>query len=166
MAAFGEGPEGNGPDQAHAHALLAALAHGAARDAAGGAVGDQHDIRILHHLLLPAAFGGFDGVILGLQVLAMRLHGLRIDVKGIDHGAGAVRRGHVAGRGPGLGLEIGRGLAVAGLVHVHGLHHLPDQAVAQDHDGVAVACPAMSNASCVSVHGLLHGAGRAARSRR
>ena len=89
----------------------------------------------------------------------MRLHGLRVDVQGVDDGAGAVRRGHMAGRGPGLGLEISRGLAVAGLIHVHGLHHLADQAVAQDHDGVAVAVGDVKGL-LRQRHSLLHRAGR------
>ena len=152
----GEGPNRDRPEHAHPVAKLPAFAHGAAAYAAGGAVGYEHNLRVVQHFLLPAALAFGNYFIFGFQTLAMAFQHLGVDIQAVDDAARPARRGLVPVRSPGFLGKIGsRAVAV---VQIHGFHHLADHAVAKHHDGVAVAVRNVES-GLGQVHGFLH-AGR------
>ena len=150
-----EGPQGDGTDQTGLDAFFAQLAHGAAGNTGRGAVGDDHEIRVFGHFFLPAAFGLFHHSVLGVQLVHMLFQHGGIDVQGVDDRPvpAAVRR--PAGRRPGLLRQVGPLLAFR---HLHGLHHLADQAIAHDQHGIAVLVRQVKCFLC-QFHCFLNGRG-------
>jgi hypothetical protein len=127
----GEGPERDGPDHAHLLALLAEPLDGAFGDARAGAVGDHDHLGVVRQVGLVADLVLLDEPELSLELPVVLLVELGVEDQGVD----------VLGR-PALGAREGPALLVVRrgeeAVEVDRLHHLPEDAVAEDDHGVAV----------------------------
>ena len=132
-----ERPNGDRADQTNVDALLLELNDRRLGNTRNRAESGDDILSTLEVVLFPLLLVGSDLTIAGLQLVVVDGQGLGIDVDGVDDAAlGRIVARFPAGAGPGLLLRVD--LVVDHLGHLHGLHHLSDDAVSQEEDRYTV----------------------------